>query len=132
MKLLDIKALMAATEAVVALTHGEVRIRRLGRNEWFSLMPSPPPGASTWKPGEAVERELAWLDSLEPAARVARRAEMLEAMYAAISRAVLEPAMSIDEVKRLGDDTEVIFAEIRKFWTAESNGKPESEAAIAG
>ena len=129
MKLLDIKALMAATEAVVTLSLGDVKIRRLSRIEWLTLMPSPPPGSSTWKPEEAVEKEQAWLEALEPGARVARRAEMLEAMYAAVARAVLEPAMTVDEVKRLGEDVDIIFAEIRKFWTAETNGKPEQVVA---
>ena len=129
MKLLDIKALMAATEAVVTLSQGDVKIRRLSRIEWLTLMPSPPPGSSTWKPEEAVEKEQAWLEALEPSARVARRAEMLEAMYAAVARAVLEPAMTVDEVKRLGEDVDIIFAEIRKFWTAETNGKPEQVVA---
>ena len=129
MKLLDIKALMAATEAVVTLSQGDVKIRRLSRIEWLTLMPSPPPGSSTWKPEDAVEKEQAWLEALEPGARVARRAEMLEAMYAAVARAVLEPAMTVDEVKRLGEDVDVIFAEIRKFWTAETNGKPEEVIA---
>lgn len=133
MKLLDLKALTEATEKVVALSVGDVRVRRLSRLEYISLLPPAPTGASTWTKEEAVEKELAWLESLSPTERVGRRAEMLEAMYGAIARAILEPVMTAEQVKRLGDDAYVIFQALQDFWKVEAvaDGNGTAVEAVA-
>jgi hypothetical protein len=132
MKRLDLKTLRAATEKVVTTQYGDVTVRRLGRLEYLTLLPPDPPElARPPRTGneteaqiqtlndEAVARELAWLASLPPADRVGRRAEMLEALYMAIARAVIDPKMTVEDAKRLGDDAHVIFQEMQEFWKAE-------------
>jgi hypothetical protein len=128
MKLLDIKALMEATEKVVTVMMGDVRVRRLSRIEYLSLLPLAPAQSESWKPADptamtpeeiqayAVRKEQEWLESLSPEDRVGRRSELLEAMYAGLARAILEPRMTAEQVKRLGDDAFVIFQVIQDFW----------------
>jgi hypothetical protein len=145
MKRLDLKTLRAATEKVVTTPYGAVTVRRLGRLEYLTLLPPDPPElARPPRTGneteaqiqtlndEAVARELAWLASLPPADRVSRRAEMLEALYMAIARAVIDPKMTVEDAKRLGDDAHVIFQEMQEFWKAEvkamDNGGAEARS----
>jgi hypothetical protein len=144
MKRLDLNTLRAATEKVVETTLGTVTIRRLGRLEYLELLPGipaeimgpPRTGKETDEERQqlseaAIARETAWLLTLPPADRVARRAELLEAMYMAISRAVIDPRLTVEDVKRLGDDAHVLFQEMQSFWKAEikaeSNGGVERE-----
>jgi hypothetical protein len=147
MKLLDLKALMAATEKVVALPEGEVRIRRLAQWEYFGMLPDFPPGVDLARTGKETpeelqtlletnrQRRLDWFAALDPAAKVARRAEHHEATFAAVARALLEPVMTVDQVRRLGDGASTIFNEIEAFWQVDQktdgNGAPAVEQAVA-
>lgn len=124
MRPLNLSQLVEASEKVVEMEAGDVRVRRLSRIEWATLVPAQPPEAATWKPEEAVEREIEWLDSLPPTVRVARRSELLEAMFAGMARVTLEPVMTVDQVKRLGDDAFRIWKAIQDFW--------EQDKAVAG
>lgn len=142
MKLLDLKALSEATEKVVTLPEGQIRIRRLSRAEYIRLLPRTPDEVLPKPTGketpeqmqalneEAVARELQWLDSLPPAERVGRRSEMLEAVFAAVARAVLEPPMTVADVKRLGDGAFFVFAELEQFWRAEAQAVTNGEPAV--
>lgn len=139
---LDLKALFAATEKVVALKVGDVRIRRLSQIEHMQLMPPLPAGVMPVRTGketedqvkalneDAVKREQAWLASLPPAESVARRAEMLDAMYAAISRASLEPRLTVEDAKRLGDDAFTLFRAIRQFWEDDAKAETNGSATV--
>jgi hypothetical protein len=136
MKRLDLTTLRAATEKEIETSVGTVVARRLGRLEYLELLPGVPPeilgpprtGKETDEERRqiseaAVERETAWVKAMPPAERVARRAEMLEALYMAVARAVIEPKMSVEDVKRLGDDAHVIFQELQSFWRAEAKAE---------
>jgi len=140
---LDLVTLRAKTERVVELSIGEsVTIRRIGRLEYLDLLP-PMPAEVSGKPltgtetkeeteqylQEATGRELAWIRSLGPAERVARRAEMLECMYVTVARAIIDPRMPVDDVRRLGDDAHLIFSKVREFWDAEKNA-PTNGGAV--
>lgn len=145
MELLNLDRLMAESERKVELplTQATVHIQRIARFELFALFPPPPPEAATWKrptpiapetPEEtaqrdtdwAAAREAEWMETLPPAVRVARRAEMLDARYAICARAVIAPRMTVPQVIRLGDDAHVLFAAIMAFaqreQQAEQNG----------
>jgi hypothetical protein len=80
-----------------------------------------------------VQREMEWLESLSPAERVTRREETLEGMYRVIARASLEPVLTVDLVKRLGDEAFTIMTGIQDFWKAdekaEKNGDGQTVAA---
>ena len=142
MKRLDLKTLRAATEKIVTTTQGDVTVRRLGRLEYLTLLPPDPPelerpprtGKETDEENkklteEAIARETAWLNALPPTERVLRRAELLEAMYMAIARAVIDPKLTVEDVKRLGDDAHVIFQEMQEFWKAEIKAVTNGGAA---
>jgi len=147
MKPLDLKALIEASEKVITLGAGDVRVRRVSRTEFQSLMPSRPEPYAEWEKaidGEVkalakedqaarradllVQRELEWLESLTPAERVTRREETLEGLYRVVARASLEPVLTVDLVKRLGDEAFTLLAGIQAFWSAdekvEKNGAP--------
>lgn len=145
MDLLNLDRLMAESEREIPLplNGGCVHIQRIARFELFALFPPPPPEAVGWKrpapeepesPEEAMQRdaewaaarEAEWMETLPPATRVARRAEMLDARYAIVARAVVAPRMTVPQVIRLGDDAHVLFAAIMAFAqraaAAEQNG----------
>jgi len=133
MQVLDRATLLAKSERVIRLEgqsteagHDvEIRVRRVGPYEDQSLLPvrPPKPAGEADDPKEtpeqrasrAVARELAWLESLPPAERVSRRSELLEAMYEIVARASIEPRLSREDVKRLGDDAVLLFAELAAF-----------------
>lgn len=145
MELLNLDRLMAESEQEVELPlmQAAVHIQRIARFELFALFPPPPPESVGWKrpaptepetPKEvaqrdadwAAAREAEWMETLPPAVRVARRAEMLDARYAVVARAVVAPRMTVPQVIRLGDDAHVLFAAIMAFaqraQQAEQNG----------
>jgi hypothetical protein len=144
MNRLDLATLRAKTQKVITTSFGDVTIRRMGRMEYGELVPGVPPEVSgplrTGKETKEeiqqlndalVAREAAWLKTLSPAERVARRAELLEALHMAICRAVIDPKMTIEDVRLLGDDSYVILQELQEFWRAEAkaitNGGAERE-----
>jgi hypothetical protein len=141
MRPLDLKALMDASEKVVALTMGDLRVRRVSRTEYQALMPPRPEQYTDWEKavdqelaavdglskedralrrGELlVQREVAWLESLSPTDRVSRREETLEGLYRVVARSTLAPVLTVDHVKRLGDEAFTILDGIRAFWIAD-------------
>jgi hypothetical protein len=157
MRPLDLKQLIESSEKIVALTLGEVRVRRVSRTEYQALLPARPDLYPAWEkavdheladgPARSkeelaarradllVQRELAWLESLSPADRVSRREETLEGLYRVIARSSIEPVLTVDLVKRLGDEGFLILTAIRAFWAAdeqvEQNGATPSAVESA-
>lgn len=156
MRPLDLKHLIESSEKIVALTLGEVRVRRVSRTEYQALLPPRPELYPAWEkavdqeladgPSRSneeqaarrtdllVQRELAWIESLSPADRVSRREEMLEGLYRVVARCSIEPVLTVELVKRLGDEGFLILTAIRAFWAAdeqaEKNGaQPAVESA---
>lgn len=141
LKPLDLKKLTESTEKVIALSVGEVRVRRLARAEYIRLLPEIPAEVLPVLTGRetdeerkalnelAIRKEIEWIDSLAPAQKVARRAELIEAIYAAVTRAIIEPVLTVDHVKRLGDEAFLVWDAVQGFWmadaVAEKNGTPE-------
>jgi hypothetical protein len=161
MQALNLTVLMAASEKIIALTGGDVRVRRVSRTEFHSLMPPRPEPFEAWERAVdqelaekelaegaltkevhairradlLVQRELAWLETLSSAERVSRREEHLEAMYRIVARATLEPVLTVELVKRLGDDAFTILAGLQAFWlvddVAQQNGTLQPAVAPA-
>lgn len=157
MRPLDLKALIAASEKVITLPLGDIRVRRVSRTEYQALMPPRPDKFPEWE--QAVEKELAaegpnakqdqalrradllvqreleWLESLSPAERVSRREETLEGLYRVVARSSIEPVLTVDMVQRLGEPAFLILNAIREFWAAdeqaEKNGANQSIAESA-
>jgi hypothetical protein len=153
MRPLDLKTLIESSEKVITLGAGDVRVRRVSRTEFQSLMPPRPEPYLEWekaidsevkalaKEDQAsrradllVQRELDWLESLSPTERVTRREETLEGLYRVIARASLEPVLTVDLVKRLGDEAFTLLAGIQEFWKAdeqaEKNGAGQTVDAV--
>jgi len=139
-KPLDVDKLRAATEKWVRLPElsamlgedAQVKIRRVSRLEYLRRVPMPPEESKDWKNEDAHEREVAWFAALPADQKREREDQMTEALYTTVASAILEPAMTVADVKRLGDDAYVIFSEISAFWTAgakaTSNGGAEQSA----
>lgn len=127
MQVLDRATLLAKSETTIRLAgqsteagHDvEIRVRRVGPYEYQSLLPARPPrpanATGDETPAEMTARELAWVESLPPSERVSRRSEMLEAMYEIVARASIEPRLSREDVKRLGDDAVLLFSALATF-----------------
>jgi hypothetical protein len=149
MRPLDLKALIESSEKVIALTAGDVRVRRVSRTELQSLMPPRPEPYPEWEKAVEVEvkalakeeqasrradllvqRELEWLESLTPAERVTRREETLEGLYRVVARASLEPVLTVDLVKRLGDEAFTLLAGIQDFWKADEKAEKNGDGQV--
>src|SRR3990167_3684253 len=70
---LTIEELLRATETMVELPGlrkelgvRKIRVRRLGRTEYFGLLPPLPTEAEDWPADEFQARERAWLESIGP------------------------------------------------------------------
>ncbi|MBI4637678.1 MAG: hypothetical protein HY727_15175 [Candidatus Rokubacteria bacterium] len=120
MQILTIEELLRATEWDVVLPETSalvgrdvrVKIRRMARAEYFSLLPPLPAEAVEWPVAEFAERELAWLATLMPEALAARRAALRESLYEIVALGVVDPPMTPADAKRLGDDAVLLKTEI--------------------
>lgn len=156
MRSLDLKALIESSEKVITLGAGDVRVRRVSRTEFQSLMPPRPEAYQEWEKaidGELktgaplskedaaarraellVQREMDWVEGLSPAARVTRREETLEGLYRVVARSSIEPVLTVDLVKRLGDEAFTLLNGIQDFWKAdekaEKNGDGQTAVAV--
>ncbi len=112
-----------------------VRIRRIGRAEYLSLLPPLPPGAHEWPREEWAARELAWIETLPPEALEARRQQARDVLFRVVALATIEPALTLEQARRLGDDALVVAAEVLRFSglapepAAEQEVAPEAEAS---
>lgn len=147
---------IATLEEVLAATQKRVRlpalseavgrprgflIRRIGFTEYLSFLPLPPPGSHEWPEDRQAwsARERAWLETLSPEARDARRAALREVVYKVVAAAVLDPALTVDQARRLGEDATVLMTEILAFskillprpGAAQGTADPERPAADA-
>lgn len=144
-----LEEVLAATEKRVRLPGlseavGQPRgflIRRIGFTEYLSFLPAPPPGSHEWPEDRQAwsARERAWLETLSPEVRDARRAALREVVYKVVAAAVLDPALTVDQARRLGEDATVLMTEILAFskillprpGAAQGPADPEPPAADA-
>lgn len=136
MDLLTIDELMAATETRVTLPalsallghERAVRVRRIGRAEYLAHLPAPPPGAHEWPREEWAQREQAWLATLDEATRRSRQAALDDVPAQLVAAACLEPALTVEQARRLGDDATVVAAEVLRFSGLLGASEPAAEA----
>lgn len=122
-QILTVEELLAATETTVILPglseslgqERSIRVRKIGRVEYLSFLPPLPPGAEAWLPEAFAERERAWLETLTPEQLEARRAALRDVVYHVVIAASLDPALILEQAKRLGDDAALVAAEILRF-----------------
>lgn len=116
-------------------------IRPVRKVDWYLMQPPPPPGSETW-PADPVAREgLArrWFESLTPAEIWQRELLVSDTAVKLARLAVVEHDLGADWERDLGDDLDVLAAEIRAFSgldepapTQESQQTAEPAAAATG
>lgn len=92
-----------------------IRARRVARGEYLSLLPPLPPEAAQWPPEELAARELAWIRTLPPEDLERRRAELRDVLFRVVALAALEPVLTLEHARRLGDDAAAAAVEILRF-----------------
>ena len=123
MKILTVADIVAATEMAVALprlsealgAESGVRVRKIGRAEYLALLPMLPPEAMTWPLAEVAQREAAWLATLSPVQLELRRQQARDVLYRVAVLACIEPVMTLDVARHLGDDVADLATEVLKF-----------------
>jgi hypothetical protein len=101
------------------------KVRKVHGGERLALMPSLPPEVMKGDPKGLVERELAWVGSLPAEALEARRVESADFPYRLIAHAILEPALTVSEVRPLGNAAWRIADQIILF---SDNGRTKAPA----
>jgi hypothetical protein len=146
MRPLDLKALIESTQKVITLKTHDQLVRRVSRTEFQSLLlPTRPAAYPEWEKAadyaladlkdlskdERANRrvdlltqyEVAWLESLSSAERITRSEDRVEGFYRIVARATLDPVLTVDQVKRLGDEAFTILAGIQSFWAADEQAE---------
>lgn len=134
-RIIGIEELMRRTETTIRLPLlskdlGEpvaIRCRKIGRAEYLSFLPPPPPEAAEWPPEEFAVRERAWLAGLPPAELEARREAARDVLARVLARVTLEPALSVEQARRLGDDAAVAATEVLIFSGLLSPAVPDGQ-----
>lgn len=122
-RLATIEEILAASETEIALpglsaSLGEpvsIKVRKLGRAEFLLALPPSPAGSESWAKEDWAAKEEAWLATLEPAQLQARRQTMADLNIKVLAAAALDPVLTLEEARRLGDDALVAAAEILRF-----------------
>lgn len=89
-----------------------VRIRRINRVEYIYLWPPLPEVSRTWPPEEYEARRTRWLESLPLEELMKRRRLEMEVRYRVIEMALLEPALTVEQIRQLANDVDVIYTAI--------------------
>jgi hypothetical protein len=122
-RIATIEEILAASETEIALpglsaSVGEPRtlkVRKLARAEFLLALPPSPPGAESWDKADWAAKEEAWLATLEPGQLQARRQILADLNVTVVAAAAIDPTLTIEQARRLGDDALVVAAEILKF-----------------
>ena len=123
MKILTVADIIAATETTVALPglsallglEAGVRVRKIGRAEYLALLPVLPPGSESWLAEEWPEKEGAWIATLPFAQLEQRRAQARDVLYRVAVTACVQPTLTLEQARHLGDDAAELAAEVLKF-----------------
>jgi len=99
-----------------------LKIRKVHGGERLALMPGIPGSVFKGPPEELEARERAWLDTLSPEALEIRRKESLEYPYRLIAHATVEPVLTVEDCRPLGNTAWLIADRITTF---SDNGRPK-------
>lgn len=123
--------IQATTECVVLPRQSEragrevaVRIRVLGRTEYLLMLPSPIPGSETWPDDERAQRYAQWRQEQTPEALRAHDREWYELALKIIAAATIDPPLTVDQARLLGDDIEYLSQRILEFSGLVPERKP--------
>lgn len=115
-----------------------VRIRPIRQAAYFGWLPALPDEAKDWpaEAAERIDRFKAWKAGLSPEVRVAWDRQDDEATYRTIEAGLVDPALSLDEIRLLGSDADVLAKQILVHSglaeaPPESAGEKKADAASA-
>lgn len=122
-KILTVEALLASSEKTVVLPllskalgeEQQLRFRRISHAEHLSVLPSDPPDSEDWPDEEFGARARAWFKSLPPDEQEQRRVQARESIYRIVAIAALEPRLTFEQARMLGDDATVAAAQVLVF-----------------
>ena len=108
-----------------------VLVRKVHAGERMGLMPPLPQSVLMGEQGKLMDRERAWLDTLTPEQLDQRRREGNEFCYRLVALAAIEPAMTVEDARALGDGALILADEITKFSSNAQAAEPELVKAEA-
>jgi hypothetical protein len=128
-RLLTIEELIASSETTLPCPFLSVeknrpvgvRVRKIGRAEYISLLPPLPPDLvvairdERLTPEDASDRERAWVASLPADIQEVRRAAYCDLNYHLVAIAAIEPKLTVEQARLLGDDAIALGAQILTF-----------------
>lgn len=138
-RLATIAEILAASETHIPLpglsaSIGEpcsLKIRKLARAEFLLCLPPNPPGSESWDREDWPAKEAAWLATLDPDVIETRRRVLADLNVKVVSLAALDPALTVEQARRLGDDALIAAAEILRFSGITSEQKIEEPEVSA-
>lgn len=138
-RIATLEEIMAASETEIALpgltaAMGEprgLRVRKLARAEFLLALPPNPPGAESWAPEDWSAKEEAWLATLTPDELQRRREILADLNVTVVAAAAVEPALTLEQARRLGDDALIAASEILRFSGITTAPKAEEAAPAA-
>ena len=94
-----------------------ITIRPIRKVDWYLMQPPPPAGSETWPEAPEARAVLAraWFATLSPADVEARQRLVSDTAVKLARLAVVEHDLGADWERDLGDDLDVLAAEIRTF-----------------
>lgn len=136
-RIATLEEILAASEREIPLpglskTVGEprtIKVRKLSQAEFRVFLPPNPPGSESWDPKDWEEKEKAWVATLEPA-ELAARVRILSVMnFHVLATVALEPTLTLEQAKRLGNDATIAAAEVLIFSElAKAAATPETKS----
>lgn len=123
--MLTLELLERATTALVRVpgasqkTGGEVyvKVRAIRKADYAAMIPSPPLGSETWPEDLETRTRLwrEWLEGLPEESRQARTLAASEVTYKVIAIGLVDPKMSAEAARALGDDADEIAVAILRL-----------------
>jgi len=138
-RLATLAEILAASETRIPLpslsaTVGELcslKVRKLARAEFLLCLPPNPPGSESWDREDWAVKEAAWLETLPSDVIDARRHILADLNVKVVAMAALDPALTVEQARRLGDDALVAAAAILQFSGITAEAKQEEPAVSA-
>lgn len=93
----------------------ELTIRPISRSEWIACTPQPPPGSREWSTEEWDAKAAEWFAGLSDEARFERLRTQALTDPKILALAAVEPALTVEEARKLGDDVAVAAEEVVVF-----------------
>jgi hypothetical protein len=94
-----------------------VKIRAIRKADYAAMIPPAPPGSEAWPEDREARDRLwrEWLEGLPEDQRQARTLAAAEVTYKVIAAGLVEPRMTADDARALGDDADEIAVAILRL-----------------